>query len=114
MTRAWDVDSRALRLAESRLNLTREIQVKPTYQQKSAGRYKGIEGGKHQITLSSQMTAIEAGRALWHEAQHAAQREKFRTNRQFFQAVQADEEKFEDEAESIERLNRRIPLCRPR
>lgn len=118
MTRRWEVDERALRVAESRLNLRFPIEVKVTSQRKTAGRYKGIKRqgrqSVHKVTLSSQICPAEAGKTLWHEAQHAAQRERYASNRAFFQAIEESRQHFEDEAQAIERLNRRIPLCRPR
>lgn len=114
MARRWEIDPGAVRLAKARLGLKHGIEVKITSQRKTAGRYKGLgrSSRKHKITISTHICPFEAGKALWHELVHAAQRERYPTHLAFLRAVEADD--LEAEAEQAERMNKRIPLCRPR
>lgn len=116
MARRWEIDSDAVRLAEIRLGLRHRVEVKITSQRKTAGRYKGLARRKgrrvHQITVSTHICPSEAGRTVWHEMTHAQQRERYHTATAFLRAVET--ENLEDEAEAAERMNQRVPLCRPR
>lgn len=113
MARRWEIDPDAVLIARAKLGLRRSVEVKVTSQRKTAGRYKGLTGSPpvHRITISTHNCPSEAGKTLWHEMAHARQRERYRTQVAFLRGLEADD--LEAEAESLERWNERIPLCRP-
>ena len=113
MSRDWEVDKAGVLVARARLRISRPVRVKVTGQKKTAGRYKGINGGTHEVTLSTYLSLDEAGETLWHEMAHAAQREAYQSHGEWMAAYDADF-LMEANAEAAEHLNERFPLCRPR
>jgi hypothetical protein len=113
MSRDWEVDNAGVLVARARLNIARPVRVKVTGQRKTAGRYKGIAGGVHEVTLSTYLSVEEAGETLWHELAHAAQREGYGSHGEWMAAYDTTA-LMEANAEAAERLNERFPLCRLR
>lgn len=73
----WRVDDDALERACTVLGVRRPVTVLATSQRHTSGRYLGMRGGRHRITLRARLTVVEASRTLWHELTHALQRERY-------------------------------------
>lgn len=114
MKARWRVDSRAVSLAEQRLQLQHRSRVALCEFPEDiddAARYRGIRWGKHDIAIDSRLCVWEAGLALWHELTHAQQLE--RDGDDFWKLYRAAEQDYEDQARENERLNALIPLAVP-
>jgi hypothetical protein len=89
-TRGYAIDQQAVERARQELGIRAPVHVLFRAFRVLDGRYTGLKGGRHVITLSSDLPQRLASRTLWHELEHARQSQELGGHKQFRERVRLE------------------------